>query len=568
MLDSLGSTLSRSTVETFWTRFNKHSDEEPLTVNEAIQCLETELCRPASEKKRINFEENMMDTSAPVTPAITSGLEAQQSLNFDKLDFSGHHPPPARERESSGELPGAPPVYTTEPMQQALEAAAQSLPSMSSASTSARTPYSTSSSDAEDSSNGSSGSESSLERLINVKNCPLCHRPRLNSKAEVDIVTHLAVCASQDWARVDKIVVGNYVTANQAQRKWYTKVISKVSAGDYKLGANSANIIVQNRLTGQLEEEKMQVYVRLGIRLLYKGWKSRMEGARARRLLKSLSIKQGLKYDAPESARDIPAFIAFHKLNIDEVRDPLDSFKTFNEFFYRKLKPDARPVESPDDPYRLVSGADCRLMAFATVSEATRLWIKGRDFSVGRLLGETYRHEADKYIGGALCIFRLAPQDYHRFHVPVNGTIGPMTDISGEYYTVNPQAIRTALDVYGENVRKIVPIDSPEFGRAMCVCIGAMMVGSIKTTVKEGDFVKRGDEFGYFAFGEHLTCLRSSASLTSLSSGGSTIVVLFEKGVVEWDEDLLINSKACLETLVRVGMGLGRSQRKAITDGY
>ena len=123
--------------------------------------------------------------------------------------------------------------------------------------------------------------------------------------------------------------------------------------------------------------------------------------------------------------------------------------------------------------------------------------------------------------------------------------------------------------MYGENVRKIVPIDSPEFGRVMCVCIGAMMVGSIQTTVKEGDFVKRGDEFGYFAFGTHLPCSVSVAPSRSpfMSVGGSTIVVLFEKGVVEWDEDLLINSRACLETLVRVGMGLGRSQRKAITDG-
>ena len=96
---------------------------------------------------------------------------------------------------------------------------------------------SSSSSDAEDSSASNGGSpEGSFERVINVKNCPLCHRPRLNSKAEVDIVTHLAVCASQDWARVDRIVVGNYVTASQAQRKWYTKVISKVSAGNYKLG--------------------------------------------------------------------------------------------------------------------------------------------------------------------------------------------------------------------------------------------------------------------------------------------------------------------------------------------
>lgn len=67
---------------------------------------------------------------------------------------------------------------------------------------------------------------------------------------------------------------------------------------------------------------------------------------------------------------------------------------------------------------------------------------------------------------------------------------------------LQPQAIRTALDVYGENVRKIVPIDSPQFGRVMAVCVGAMMVGSIKTTVEEGQHVKRGDEFGYFAFGK------------------------------------------------------------------
>jgi phosphatidylserine decarboxylase len=102
-------------------------------------------------------------------------------------------------------------------------------------------------------------------------------------------MTHLAVCASQDWNQVDRIVVGNFVTASQAQRKWYTNILGKISAGRYRLGAvshcrcfggggglklmffqNSANIIVQNRTTGQLEEEKMQVYVRLGIRLLYK----------------------------------------------------------------------------------------------------------------------------------------------------------------------------------------------------------------------------------------------------------------------------------------------------------
>jgi phosphatidylserine decarboxylase len=102
---------------------------------------------------------------------------------------------------------------------------------------------STSNNNTQHSSTSTSASDAdtqAFERVINIKNCPLCHRPRLNSKAEMDIITHLAICASQDWAKVDRIVVGNFVTASQAQRKWYTKVISKVSNGNYRIGAVSA----------------------------------------------------------------------------------------------------------------------------------------------------------------------------------------------------------------------------------------------------------------------------------------------------------------------------------------
>ena len=119
-----------------------------------------------------------------------------------------------------------------------------------------------------------------------------------------------------------------------------------------------------------------------------------------------MSIKQGIKYDSPESKADILPFIAFHNLNLDEILDPLDSFKTFNEFFYRKLKPEARPVEKPGEEGRLVSCADCRMMAFETVDEATRIWIKGREFGVGRLLGDEYKDVWGRYDGGALAIFR------------------------------------------------------------------------------------------------------------------------------------------------------------------
>lgn len=117
-------------------------------------------------------------------------------------------------------------------------------------------------------------------------------------------------------------------------------------------------------------------------------------------------MKQGLKYDSPQSAIDIPAFIAFHNLPVEEIRDPIESFTTFNQFFYRKLKAEARPVENPGDEGRLVSCADCRMMAFESVGEATRLWIKGREFSVGRLLGSEYKGIWDKFEGGALGIWR------------------------------------------------------------------------------------------------------------------------------------------------------------------
>jgi phosphatidylserine decarboxylase len=356
--------------------------------------------------------------------------------------------------------------------------------------------------------------------------------------------------------------MAGFVTSSQAQRKWYSKVITKISYGGYKLGANSANILVQDRITGQINEERMSVYVRLGIRLLYKGLKSKdMEKKRSmthllnkfgldgipplpfrrvftndnlavRKLLKGLSFKQGLKYDDPASKAEIQKFINFHQLDMSEVLHPLESFKNFNEFFYRELKPNARPCSAPDNPRIIVSPADCRSVVFNRMDEATKIWVKGREFSIERLLGSAYPEDAKRYTNGALGIFRLAPQDYHRFHIPVDGIMGTPKPIEGEYYTVNPMAIRSALDVYGENIRVVIPIDSVQHGRVMVICVGAMMVGSTVITRKPGEEVKRAEELGYFKF------------------GGSTILLLFEDGSMKFDDDLADNSNGALETLV------------------
>lgn len=257
----------------------------------------------------------------------------------------------------------------------------------------------------------------------------------------------------------------------------------------------------------------------------------------ARKLLRSMSFKQGRKYDDPASASQIPGFINFHQLDMGEVLHPLNHFKTFNEFFYRELKPDARPCSAPNDPHIVVSPADCRSVVFNRIEDAQRIWVKGREFSVERLLGDAYPEDAKRYHNGALGIMRLAPQDYHRFHIPVDGIMGEPKLLDGEYYTVNPMAIRSALDVYGENIRVCVPIDSECHGRVMVICVGAMMVGSTVITRKKGEKVKRAEELGYFKF------------------GGSTLLLLFESGVMKYDEDLVSNSSDALETLVSDSVG-------------
>nr|CAG8438384.1 15354_t:CDS:10 [Entrophospora candida] len=384
----------------------------------------------------------------------------------------------------------------------------------------------------------SDGEEAENEHMIYLKECPICHKPNLSRLTEAEIITHVSICASNDWGNLDKFVTGDFVTESQAQRKWLSKVISKIGYGNYKIGANNANIIVQDRQTGQLVEEKMPTYIRLGIRLLYRGIKN-VDSKRTKTLLENLSVKQGKKYDHPASVKDINGFIEFHNLSRDEILDPIESFKNFNEFFYRKLKPEARKLDFPNDPSILVSPADCRMMAFPTIDEAIELWIKGQQFSIQRLLGD--ESAAKEFEGGSLGIFRLAPQDYHRFHFPVDGRIGENKPIAGDYYTVNPMAIRSELDVYGENKRSITYIDSPKFGKVAFVAVGAMMVGSIVYTSKPFSDVKRLDEHGYFAF------------------GGSTVVLLFQKGKTVFDDDILANSKQCLETLVRVGTHVGRN---------
>ncbi|KAF9938490.1 hypothetical protein BGZ67_010793 [Mortierella alpina] len=364
--------------------------------------------------------------------------------------------------------------------------------------------------------------------------------PREASPEAVDMVEPTEADFDPQTSEGEHLILGDFVTEANAQRKWITKVVKSLGYGRYVVGKSNANIIVQDRATGAMTEEKMPTFIRLGIRLLYKSPANKI---RVNKILADMSRKQGLKFNDPRSTRDIEPFIRFHHLEsqMKEVLEPIRNFKNFNEFFYRKLKHDARTLSSPGDERVAVSVADCRMTCFQTIEDATKFWIKGAQFTVGRLLNDEVL--AKKYDGGSLAIFRLAPQDYHRYHIPVKGVLSEPKPIEGEYYTVNPMAIRSQLDVYGENKRVVSTIESKEFGTVAYVAIGAMMVGSIVLTTESGQEVERMDEHGYFAF------------------GGSTIVVLFEPGTIQFDEDLVRSSKEQIEMLVKVGMRIGTSTK-------
>jgi phosphatidylserine decarboxylase len=535
MLDTLGSTLKESTIDGFFKRFPHESagdDTGPdLSFDEVVTCLEDQLAKDPKQQSMGDKMRSFLPDSTALKGRVptqlggnggqasetTTGASTPYYEDVNYVDAAGF--PLDAQTVDGLNTPGEEGVYL-----------------------------------GKDDLN-----DKGEEHVVEIRECPICHQPRLHKRSDADIVTHIATCASQDWGKVNNIVMAGFVTTSQAQRKWYSKVITKISYGGYKLGANSANILVQDRITGQIMEERMSVYVRLGIRLLYKGLASKeMERKRSmfiifaiyrlslfhpksiadpsivRKLLRGLSFKQGNKFDDPNSKSDIQKFIAFHQLDMGEVLLPIDQFKNFNEFFYRALKHDARPCSAPENPKIIVSPADCRSVVFNRMDEATKIWVKGREFSIERLLGNAYPEDAKRYTNGSLGIFRLAPQDYHRFHVPVDGILGTPKAIEGEYYTVNPMAIRSALDVYGENIRVVIPIESKCHGRVMVICVGAMMVGSTVITRKEGEEVKRAEELGYFKF------------------GGSTLLVLFEEGAMQFDDDLVANSQGALESLVSI----------------
>jgi phosphatidylserine decarboxylase len=243
----------------------------------------------------------------------------------------------------------------------------------------------------------------------------------------------------------------------------------------------------------------------------------------------------GRKMNKRLSAQRILPFITAYNIDVDEfAKSPFD-YKNFNEFFYRALKPEARPIV-PEERVAVLP-ADGRHLAFPNVDTAGGFYVKGMKFGLAELLGDAAL--AAEFAGGAMLISRLCPVDYHRFHFPVAGVPGEARLINGWLYSVSPVALRRNIRYLVENKRMLTLIQSPVFGPVAMLEVGATNVGSIQQSHIPGRAAVKGAEKGLFAF------------------GGSCVITLFQRDRIRFEPDLVEQSEQCIETYARMGDRLG-----------
>lgn len=285
-----------------------------------------------------------------------------------------------------------------------------------------------------------------------------------------------------------------------------------------------------NRYTSRIEQEA--IYGERPLRFAY-------ENPAGRGMLE-LIVKRGLfsrwygrRMDRPESRRRIAPFLAQYKLDAGEFADAPETYGSFNEFFYRRLKPEARPIA----PGGVVFPADGRHLGFQNVADIPGVFVKGQHFDIPALLGD--RALGERYREGTLILSRLCPVDYHRFHFPCAGVPGTPRVINGPLYSVSPIALRRRLAYLWENKRVLTELETPHLGRVLLLEIGATNVGSIVQTMQPGVAVEQGAEKGYFKF------------------GGSSTITVFEPGRITLAADLAAHSAEQRELYARMGDLMG-----------
>ncbi|SDH95625.1 phosphatidylserine decarboxylase [Vibrio xiamenensis] len=240
-------------------------------------------------------------------------------------------------------------------------------------------------------------------------------------------------------------------------------------------------------------------------------------------------------------------FIKQYKVNMAEAlhSDPTH-YKSFNEFFVRELQPGARPITEGQEI--ITHPADACVSQFGAIDNGQLIQAKGHLYSALELLGGDEKL-AQEFTDGAFATLYLSPRDYHRVHMPCDGTLRQMIYVPGDLFSVNPLTAENVPNLFARNERVVCIFDT-EFGPMAQVLVGATIVGSIElvwagtVTPPRGNTVYRWD---YPAQGDTSVVLKKGQEMGRFKLG-STVINLFAKDSVRFDESMLHNVPTIMGT--------------------
>lgn len=239
--------------------------------------------------------------------------------------------------------------------------------------------------------------------------------------------------------------------------------------------------------------------------------------------------------------------ISHYGVNMDEaLTQDLSAFKSFNEFFTRELKPHVRPLTKDVDA--IASPADGVVSQSGRITQGDIFQAKGKSFTAAQLLGD--EHRAEKFNDGMFTTIYLSPKDYHRLHMPITGTLREMVHIPGRLFSVNGATTDAVPRLFARNER-VVAIFDTEIGQMALVLVGAIFVSSIETVWHGVVTPPTIRTLRTWKYENNAPTLQIGEEMGRFNMG-STIVVLFEKDKMTWNDDFTA------EKAVKMGEKIGQ----------
>jgi len=245
----------------------------------------------------------------------------------------------------------------------------------------------------------------------------------------------------------------------------------------------------------------------------------------------------------------IRLFLRGYTIDLSEAEhERIENYESFNHFFTRALKPGARPM--PADAQAFVSPVDGTISQFGTIDEDRIIQAKGHTYSLYDLLpGDV---DASDFVGGEFCTIYLAPYNYHRIHMPIDGRLKHWNYVPGRLFSVNAATARALPNLFTRNERLNARFDTPA-GPVALSMVGALFVGSLET-VWSGrvtpPHLRRSNDGGPYTTMQPVELARGAEM--GRFNMGSTVILLAARGAIRWADGLAPGQP------VRLGTTLGR----------